>query len=301
MQIIIISPHSHIHKHWHLTRTRAVLLAIFFMTLLLAGILSAMYLFWQPAIQPLLPSYVKAPPFTEIAVSHSEQDDTAKVNEFYTKRLGELQAEAIRLKVLTEKLAKMSGLDTSEYLLSEQPGQGGVETQGLTLSTDEFHDNVQQLTRDFSQREKQLTTLEHYLITNSSIQSAIPSGRPIKGGWMSSSYGKRIDPFNGRKAFHHGIDFAGKSGSEVFAVADGIITWTGKRGGYGGLVEVDHGNGYVTRYGHNKTVKVKVGDRIKSGQVLALMGSTGRSTGPHVHFEVLRDGKQINPYSFVKR
>ncbi|PHS71034.1 MAG: peptidase M23 [Methylophaga sp.] len=296
MQIIIISPNSHIHKHWHLTRTRAIILAILLMTLLLAGVLSAMYLFWQPAIQPLVPNYVTAPPFTEL----TEQNAT-KVNEFYTKRLGELQAEAIRLKALTEKIATMSGLDTSEYSLSEHPGQGGIEAQGFNLTATEFDHNIEQLTRDFVEQQTQLTMLEDYLITNNNIQSAIPTGRPIKGGWLSSAYGSRIDPFSGKKTFHHGIDFAGKSGSEVYAVADGIVTWIGKRGGYGGLVEVDHGNGYVTRYGHNKTVKVEVGDRIKKGQVLALMGSTGRSTGPHVHFEVLRDGKQINPYNFVKR
>ncbi|MBL4638591.1 MAG: M23 family metallopeptidase, partial [Proteobacteria bacterium] len=120
-------------------------------------------------------------------------------------------------------------------------------------------------------------------------------------GWISSYYGKRIDPFTGKKAFHKGLDLAGKAGSGIHTVADGMVTWIGKRSGYGALVEVDHGNGYVTRYAHNKTIKVKVGDKVNKGQVIALMGSTGRSTGPHVHFEILRDGKNINPYNFVKR
>ena len=101
--------------------------------------------------------------------------------------------------------------------------------------------------------------------------------------------------------FHHGLDFAGKAGSEVVAVADGIVSWQGSRGGYGEMIEIDHGNGYQTRYAHNKELVVKLGERIEKGQAIALMGSTGRSTGPHVHFEILRDGKTVNPSNFIKR
>ena len=108
-----------------------------------------------------------------------------------------------------------------------------------------------------------------------------------------------MDPFNGKKVFHDGIDFAGKTGSSVHSVADGIVSWAGMKGGYGGLIEIDHGNGYMTRYAHNKTLKVYSGDRVVKGDVLALMGSTGRSTGPHVHFEVLKDGKPVNPYNYI--
>jgi murein DD-endopeptidase MepM/ murein hydrolase activator NlpD len=138
-------------------------------------------------------------------------------------------------------------------------------------------------------------------LTEDAIKSAIPSGKPVKNGWVSSYYGYRTDPFNGKKVFHDGLDFAGKEGSKVYAVADGIVTWKGRRNGYGELVEIDHGNGYVTRYAHNKTVIAEQGQKVTKGQAIALMGSTGRSTGPHVHFEVLRDGKSVNPYKFVQR
>ena len=146
-----------------------------------------------------------------------------------------------------------------------------------------------------------LDQLQDYLITEDNIKSAIPTGRPIKKGWVSSYYGYRVDPFSGKKVFHHGLDFAGKAGSEVVAVANGIVSWQGSRGGYGEMIEIDHGNGYQTRYAHNKKLVVKLGDRIKKGQAIALMGSTGRSTGPHVHFEILRDGKTVNPANFIKR
>jgi murein DD-endopeptidase MepM/ murein hydrolase activator NlpD len=128
----------------------------------------------------------------------------------------------------------------------------------------------------------------------------VPAGRPITSGWLSSYFGIRTDPFTGKKERHKGLDFAGKLGSDVVAVASGVVTWAGRRYGYGNLVEINHGNGYSTRYGHNDKITVKVGDAVKKGQIIAKMGSTGRSTGPHVHFEVLHKGKQVDPMSYIK-
>jgi len=226
---------------------------------------------------------------------------TDAVSNVYIKKLGQLQAEAIRLKALTEKLASLSGLDVSSFLLDDDAAQGGIEKTGNVLSFEDFNDGLKELSLGFDLQQQQLLTLQDLVLTQDNIESAIPQGKPIEGGWVSSYYGNRIDPFTGKQAFHRGIDLAGKSGTAVNTVADGIVTWIGQRSGYGGLVEVDHGNGYVTRYAHNKTIKVTLGDKVVKGQLLALMGSTGRSTGPHVHFEVLRDGKHINPYTFVKR
>ena len=127
------------------------------------------------------------------------------------------------------------------------------------------------------------------------------SGRPIKKGWLSSPYGLRNDPFTGRRAMHKGIDFAGSEGAKVVATAAGVVTWAGNMFGYGNLVEIDHGNGLKTRYGHNESLTVNVGDVVTKGQKIANMGSTGRSTGPHVHYEVLRAGKQIDPQKYVYR
>ena len=132
-------------------------------------------------------------------------------------------------------------------------------------------------------------------------EEVFPEGRPIDRGWISSYFGMRTNPFTGKLQFHKGMDFASKSGSKVKAVAGGVITWSSKRYGYGNLVEINHGNSYVTRYGHNEQNLVKVGDTVKKGQTISLMGSTGRSTGPHVHFEVIKNGKQINPNRFVQK
>ena len=229
-----------------------------------------------------------------------EQKSELAIQEYYTQRLGQLQAESIRLKALTEKIAKMSGVNIDVFELESIPPQGGLAENGQDVSVTNFQWELEQLASSFKMQDENLEMLQGFYLTNDSIKSAIPQGSPSKEGWISSYYGKRIDPFSGKKAFHHGLDIAGRQGSDVLAVADGIISWTGKRSGYGQLVEIDHGNGYITRYAHNKELIVQIGDRIKKGQAIALMGSTGRSTGPHVHFEVLRDGKKINPYGFVK-
>ena len=127
-----------------------------------------------------------------------------------------------------------------------------------------------------------------------------PAGRPVEKGWISSYYGMRSDPFTGRPEFHKGMDFAGKQGSDIVAVGGGMVTWAGKRYGYGNMVEITHGNGYVTRYGHLEKIVVEVGQAVKKGQLIATLGSTGRSTGPHVHFEVIENGKTVNPLKFIQ-
>ena len=119
---------------------------------------------------------------------------------------------------------------------------------------------------------------------------------------MSSPYGKRIDPFTGELAWHHGVDFAtGELGVEIKTVASGVVTYAGERQGYGLLVEVNHGNGYETLYAHDQEVLVKACDVVKKGQIIALSGSTGRSTGPHVHFEVHKNGRVVDPASYISR
>src|SRR5262249_20792553 len=139
------------------------------------------------------------------------------------------------------------------------------------------------------------------LYTSRNVQlAAQPAGPPVSGGYVSSLFGMRIDPFTGDLSMHSGMDFAGTEGEGVDAVAAGVVTWAGERSGYGNMVEIDHGNGYATRYGHNESILVHVGQVVKKGEEIALMGSTGRSTGPHVHFEVLYNGVAVNPDRFVK-
>jgi len=168
-----------------------------------------------------------------------------------------------------------------------------------SVPLNDFMTMLEQLETEMSDREQKLSVLESLLMSRSLSERVMPSGRPVSEGWLSSRYGNRNDPFTGKQNFHHGLDFAGKKGSEVIAVGDGVVSWVGKKSGYGNLVEINHGNGYATRYGHNQSFLVKVGDTVKKGQQIALMGSTGRSTGPHVHFEVLQQGKKVNPSKFI--
>ena len=138
------------------------------------------------------------------------------------------------------------------------------------------------------------------MLMDKSVQNkTLPEGEPVASGWISSLFGWRTDPINGKREFHEGIDFASKADTRVVAVASGIVTWSGRRAGYGNLVEISHGNGYVTRYAHNRKNLVAVGDKVDKGQPVAIMGSTGRSTGTHVHFEVVRNGKPVDPKKYI--
>lgn len=217
-------------------------------------------------------------------------------------RLGRLQSHVIRLDALGERLTKMAKLDKGEFDFSAQPAQGGPgnSESSNSMEVGDFMTSLDVLAHQIENRGQQLALLETMLMNQSLQKKVIPAGRPISSGWLSSYFGMRTDPFTGRQERHKGVDFAGRAGSDVIAVASGVITWAGKRYGYGNLVEVNHGNGYSTRYGHNQSVSVKVGDAVKKGDKLALMGSTGRSTGPHVHFEVLHNGKAVDPMKYIK-
>lgn len=215
-------------------------------------------------------------------------------------RLGNLQAHVIRLDALGQRLTKIAKLDKGEFDFDSEPAQGGpVSNAGVTMDVPDFVKSLTDLSAQLEDRSEQLAVLETMLMNRNLQAEVMPAGRPVKKGWLSSYYGRRTDPFSGRRVHHSGVDFAGKLGSDVISVAAGVVTYASKHSGYGNLVEVNHGNGYVTRYGHNKEILVKVGQTVKKGQVISKMGSTGRSTGPHVHFEVLRNGRTVNPKKYV--
>lgn len=220
-----------------------------------------------------------------------------------TLRMAELQARLVRLDALGERLTTIAKLDEGEFDFSQPPALGGPESASLgdAFAAPEFIDAIDQLTDQIENREQQLEILEDLLAKRKIQNDIFLAGRPVIKGWMSSRYGRRTDPFSGRVAWHAGVDFAGKLGSDVISVAAGVVTWAGTRQGYGDLVEVNHGNGFSTRYGHNSQLKVKVGDIVKKGQIIALMGSSGRSTGPHVHFEVYKHGRPVDPAAYIHR
>ncbi|MCW8907456.1 MAG: peptidoglycan DD-metalloendopeptidase family protein [Sedimenticola sp.] len=217
-------------------------------------------------------------------------------------RLGQLQSDVLRINALGERLVELGELDQDEFNFQEIPARGGMESQEATrsISPPELLSEMEQLSRVIEDREHKLALMEG-LIRDSQLQEEMrPRGRPVEKGWVSSSYGYRNDPFTGKRTFHHGVDVAGKKNSNVVAVASGVVTWVGSKSGYGKLVEIRHPDGYTTRYGHNSKILVKVGDLVTQGQPIALMGSSGRSTGPHVHFEIARNGKTLNPSKYLR-
>lgn len=217
-------------------------------------------------------------------------------------RLGEMRARVMRLDAVGQRLTQMAGLDSGEFDFEQAPAQGGPETNSALdpIAVPDFVSLLKDLEQQLDDRTRQLGVLESLLMNRNLQAEVVPAGRPITQGWLSSHFGTRTDPINGKRAFHSGMDFAGKKGSDVIAVAAGVVTYAADRYGYGMLVEINHGGGYATRYGHNDEVLVEVGDTVKKGQVIAKMGSSGRSTGPHVHFEVLQDGKTVDPQKYIQ-
>ncbi|MEM1155437.1 MAG: M23 family metallopeptidase [Pseudomonadota bacterium] len=220
-----------------------------------------------------------------------------------TTTLAELQARMTRLDALGEHLTAMAELGDGEFDFSQAPALGGPLSSEFKIDFSSF-DVISELA-DFEtrldRREHQLGILEN-LFQDRKLEEAIwLSGQPVEKGWVSSPYGMRVDPFSGLPSMHKGIDFAGKAGSNVLAVAAGVVSWTGYESSYGNMVEITHGDGFVTRYSHNQENLVAPGDLVKKGQPIALLGSTGRSTGAHVHYEVYKHGRSVDPSSYVRR
>jgi murein DD-endopeptidase MepM/ murein hydrolase activator NlpD len=216
-------------------------------------------------------------------------------------RLGQMNAHVVRLDALGSRLTQMAGLSDGEFDFTTAPSLGGPEELVLAEGNqiDSLVDSLDLLDLQIADRSRQLGVLEDLMLNRKLADEVHPEGRPVNSGYISSRFGERSDPFTGRLAFHKGIDFAGREGNSVVAVASGVVTWAGDRYGYGQMVEVNHGSGYVTRYAHNAENLVDVGDTVKRGDVIARMGETGRATGPNLHFEVLQDGRAVDPLTFI--
>ena len=217
-------------------------------------------------------------------------------------RLSALQGRIVRMEAIGKHIADMAGLKPDEFDLESPAGLGGPA--GADSISGSYSD--QQLAEDISIMESRLANnidkllaLESLLMNKHMQALTMPTGSPVPGGWLTSSYGTRNDPFTGRREFHRGIDIAAKKGSKVVAAAPGMVIFSGYRVGYGNMVEIKHAEDFVTRYGHNSKNLVIVGETVQKGQDIAIIGSTGRSTGLHVHFEVLKSGVPVNPRKFT--
>jgi hypothetical protein len=240
-----------------------------------------------------------------ISAQHGELDEVrqavARDIDAIAIRVGRLQAEASRLNALGDRLAKVGKLDDGEFDFTGEPALGGpaATTQASALSVGEVTSALDRLEQKFEQQSNQLGLLESVLFDREVDQSLMPAGMPVRVGYVSSGFGYRADPFTGRSDFHPGIDFNGEKGADILAVAGGVISYSGQRPGYGNVVEIDHGNGYMTRYAHNSANLSQVGDAVRAGDLIAKMGATGRATGTHVHLEVWLNGRLVNPSQYI--
>ncbi|VAW42490.1 hypothetical protein MNBD_GAMMA01-980 [hydrothermal vent metagenome] len=218
-------------------------------------------------------------------------------------QIGGLYAQSLRINALGNRLTEVTKLDATEFDFSKEPGTGGA---GLDLIAKEntpqdLFASLYSIKANFQQQEEQLFLLSALLNEKNLNQQIQPSGKPIRNGWISSSYGGRVDPFTGKQAFHSGLDFSAKHGATIQSVADGVVIWSGKRGHYGMMLEIDHGSGYITRYAHLSKLEVTVGEKITKAQAIGIMGKTGRATSEHLHFEVLKKGHKVNPWPFIAK
>lgn len=220
-----------------------------------------------------------------------------------TLRMGNMQARLLRLDALGQRLTEVAKLKNGEFDFTKSPALGGPidDSLGDSYILPGLAENIKRIEHQIMDVEQQLEVIDSLFVSRNIQKELFIAGRPITWGWMSSAFGYRTDPFTGKRAWHGGVDFAGKEDSDIIAVASGVITWSGDRYGYGNLIEINHGGGYTTRYAHCKALFAKVGDIVAKGQVLAAMGSTGRSTGPHVHYEVRKNGKGIDPKKYIYR
>lgn len=247
-------------------------------------------------------------PYLQSLVLNAQRTEAAK-NQVYLRenlnamavKLGQMQAHVLRLDSLGERLATLTGMGKQEFNFDKKPGQGGAESsqpaRDMTMS--EFGQQLDGLMKKLDDRSDQLGLMEAMLVQQQAKKVAIPSTRPVTTGWYSSNYGYRIDPFTGQKAFHEGVDFMADPGASIHAAGGGIVVYADTYAGYGNMIEIDHGNGLISRYAHASKMLAKVGDVVMKGQKIGEVGNTGRSTGPHLHFEVRHRGAPQNPEHYL--
>jgi murein DD-endopeptidase MepM/ murein hydrolase activator NlpD len=237
-----------------------------------------------------------------LAAQPPEPSSTADLDAI-TTRLGDMQAELMRLNAVGERLVEISGLSPEEFDFANAPPQGGPDDGSpiKDYTIKEIATELGSVVSLLKDRKRKLDVLEEAIMERRLTAQSVPSGWPVPKGYITSNYGFRVHPVKRKRMFHQGVDFAAPRGTPILAVADGLVTFSGKKGGYGRMVEVKHVDGLVTRYAHNQTNLVKEGQQIRQGQKIATVGSSGTATGPHVHFEVLRNGKHENPIRYAGR
>ncbi len=250
----------------------------------------------EQGVKAMLPPHLKG----TIISSQSHLDA-------YAKQIGELQARIMRLDAQNQRLAKLAGDKTQQNAKPEQtpsysmPNRGGPLVHDKPMSESELKLAIEELMKTVDARDEYQSVVEAKILQQSVLKDMLPNSSPVRAGYNSSSYGWRIDPFNGHKAFHEGLDFPANTGAPILAAADGIVSAADQTPDYGNIVKINHGSGLETRYAHASKILVKVGERVTKGQQVALVGNTGRSTGPHLHYEIRLNGNPLDPRQYLHK
>lgn len=279
------------------------------MTLLVLPLAVGLFSYWVVAsIDRSLNPFVD--PEYRIAVEtrvNEQENQIVKTRNFVRQhmdvlgsQIGSLQAQVSRINAVEQRIAESSGIDLSDFQFNEDPPIGGTDSAADMDSEEiDIENAITAIEEQLAVRESELAAVD-FLLTRKSLQTQqTPAGWPVQKGWVSSSFGNRMHPMTGKKQFHRGVDIPGKPGADVLAVADGVVVRSEKNGNYGWLIEIDHGDDYTTLYSHNRANHVIEGQTVIKGERIAEIGSTGRSTGPHVHFEVKKADRNINPIKYL--
>lgn len=248
-------------------------------------------------------------PYFENVILSAQQQQSEKDQSYLREnlnamaiRLGQMQAQLLRLDTVGERLAKLAGFKPQDLMFDQPPGRGGAVSSlpSQDLSLGDFTRQLDLLTRQLDDRSDQLGILESLFTLDNAKKKLIPTMLPVEGGWYSSNFGWRIDPFSGQRAFHEGIDFMAEQGTPIVSAAGGVVIYSDFHPQYGNMIEIDHGNNLITRYAHASMRLVKAGDVVLRGAKVAEVGKTGRATGTHLHFEVRQRGAPQNPTQFLR-
>ena len=300
MNIILVSDSLAKSRHVTLSQPQVLLMAF---GILLAGFMLAMatYVATMKFAVDLRNPYLR----TLLAALHQDElkrsEDEMKQNlNALAVKVGELQARIMRLDAFGVRLGKAAGIKTEEFRFDEAPGQGGpAPMAGRDLTVDEFNQLLADISRVLDDRSDKLGVLDSLLMDDRLARKSVPTTMPVTAGYYSSNYGYRLDPITGRSTFHTGVDIIAPAGTAIMAAAGGVVSFSGFMAEYGNVVEVDHDNGLTSRYAHLSKSMVKIGDVVLKGQLIAQVGTTGRTTGPHLHFEVREKGIPLNPNKFL--
>lgn len=298
MHIILVSERSAKPRTITIRRAQAVLFGVFVMVAALA-VGGALY----RAASSRAPAWTSS----DQVASSADQDPQAESSRLretlsaMAVKVGQMQAKLMRLDSLGERLAKAAGVKPHEIQFDQTPGRGGAVSSNPLhdFSLDELNAQLDVLARQVDQRDETLGMLESLVAMEQVKKKLVPSFKPVASGWHSSRFGWRIDPFTGDKAMHEGIDFVAEAGTPIFAAAGGVVIHAARHPQYGNMIDIDHGNDLVSRYAHASRLLVKAGDFVQSGGKIAEVGSSGRSTGAHLHFEVHHKGVPQNPARFL--